>query len=97
MAKPKPGDHNRPTLRDVLAPEEDPGLPKDPSIHGGMPLKVDDDALALAAEHDRVAAGVAPFAPDDVPPATDPPPPGTPPRVDLAQRGLLDDTAEDEQ
>jgi hypothetical protein len=92
MAKPKPPDHNEPTLRDVLVPEEDPGLPEDPSIHGGMPLKPDDDALTLAAEHDRVAAGVAPFAPDDVPPATDPLPEGTPERVDLAQRGLLGDT-----
>jgi hypothetical protein len=97
MAKGKPIDHDKPTLRDVLVPEEDPGLPKDPAVHGGMPLKEDDDALALAAERDRVAAGVAPFAPDEVPPATDPPPPGTAPRVDLAQQGLLDDTEEDEQ
>jgi hypothetical protein len=97
MAKPDPTDHDEPTLRDVLVPEVDPGLPKDPSVHGGMPLKEDDDALTLAAERDRVAAGVAPFAPDDVPPATDPLPEGTPPEVDLAQRGLLDDTGEDEQ
>ena len=98
MAKPKPPpvDHDRPTLRDVLVPEEDPGLPEDPSIHGGMPLKPDDDALTLAAEHDRVAAGVAPFAPDDVPPATDPPPKDASERVDLAQRGLLGDTTVDE-
>jgi hypothetical protein len=97
MAKGEPIDHDKPTLRDVLAPELDPGLPKDPSVHGGMPLKEDDDALALAAERDRVAAGVAPFAPDEVPPATDPLPEDTPPVVDLAQRGLLDDTEEDEQ
>lgn len=97
MAEEPPIDHDQPTLRDVLVPEEDPGLPKDPSVHGGMPLKEDDDALTLAAERDRVAAGVAPFAPDDVPPATDPLPEGTPPEVDLAQRGLLDDTGEDEQ
>jgi hypothetical protein len=97
MAKGEPLDHDEPTLRDVLAPELDPGLPKDPAVHGGMPLKEDDDALALAAERDRVAAGVAPFAPDEVPPATDPLPEDTPPVVDLAQRGLLDDTEEDEQ
>ena len=92
-----PIDHNRPRLDDVLVPEEDPGLPKDPEVHGGMPLKVDDDALTLAAEHDRVAAGVADFAPDDVPPATDPLPEGTPKRVDLAQRGLLGDTAVEDE
>jgi hypothetical protein len=62
-----------------------------------MPLKEDDDALTLAAERDRVAAGVAPYAPDEVPPATDPPPRGAPERVDLAQRGLLGDTHVDDR
>jgi hypothetical protein len=90
-----PTDHDKPTLGDVLLPEADPGLPEDPAIHGGMPLKPDDDALTLAAERDRVAAGVADYAPDEVPPATDPLPEDTPPVVDLAQRGLLDDTGDD--
>lgn len=85
-----------PRLDDVMAPVDDPGLPKPPELHGGMPLKPDDDALTLAVEHDRVAAGVAPYAPDDVPPATDPLPEGTPPEVDLAQRGLLGDTKVEE-
>jgi hypothetical protein len=92
-----PMDHDRPTLDDVLVPEDDPGLPRDPEVHGGMPLKEDDDALTLAVEHDRVAAGVADYAPDDVPPATDPPPPGTSERVDLAERGLLGDTEVDDR
>jgi hypothetical protein len=93
----RPIDHDRPRLDDVLVPEEDPGLPKDPAVHGGMPLELDDDALTLAAERDRVAARVADFAPDDVPPATDPLPEGTPKRVDLAQRGLLGDTTAEEE
>jgi hypothetical protein len=42
-----------------------------------------------------VAAGVADYAPGDVPDATDPLPDGTPEVVDLAQRGLLGDTAVD--
>jgi hypothetical protein len=78
---------------EVLEPEQDPGLPHQRSEHGGMPLRLDDDELELAVERDRVAAGVADYAPDDVPPATDPLPDGTPEVVDLAQRGLLGDTS----
>jgi hypothetical protein len=48
-----------PEQGDVLEPEEDPGLPRRRSEHGGMPLHPDDDALELAVERDRVAAGVA--------------------------------------
>jgi hypothetical protein len=92
-----PSDHDRPRLDDVLEPELDPGLPRDPAVRGGMPRKEDDDALTVAAEYDRVAAGVADYAPDDVPPATDPPPPDVPERVDLAQRGLLGDTSVDDR
>ena len=61
------------------------------SEHGGMPRR-DDDEFALAAERDRVAAGLG-DAPDDVPPAADPPPPGVSEAVDLAERGLLGDTS----
>ena len=82
-----------PTTDDVLEPEEDPGLPHSRAEHGGMPLHPDDDELEIAVEHDRVAAGLADYAPDDVPPATDPPPEGTSERVDEAQRGLLGDTS----
>jgi hypothetical protein len=59
-----------------------------------MPRR-DDDEFALAAERDRVAAGLEDYAPDDVPPAADPPPPGVSEAVDLAERGLLDDTSID--
>ena len=40
-----------------LEPEFDPGLPRRRSEHGGMPRR-DDDEFALAAERDRVAAGL---------------------------------------
>jgi hypothetical protein len=59
-----------------------------------MPRR-DDDEFALAAERDRVAAGLEDYVPDDVPPAADPPPPGVSEAVDLAERGLLDDTSID--
>jgi hypothetical protein len=77
-----------------LEPEFDPGLPRRRSEHGGMPRR-DDDEFALAAERDRVAAGLEDYAPDDVPPAADPPPPGVSEAVDLAERGLLGDTSID--
>jgi hypothetical protein len=77
---------------DVLEPEQDPGLHHDRRVHGGMPERLDDDALERAVEEDRVAAGLDDYAEADVPPATDPPPPGTAEAVDLAQRGLAGDT-----
>ena len=70
-----------------LEPEFDTGLPRRRSEHGGMPRR-DDDEFALAVERDRVAAGLEDYVPDDVPPATDPPPQGVSEAVDLAQRGL---------
>jgi hypothetical protein len=39
-----------------------------------------------------VAAGLADYAPGDVPPASDPLPPEASEAADLAQRGLLNDT-----
>jgi len=81
---------------DVLEPEEDPGLHHVRSESRGMPLRPDDDELEAAVERDRVAAGLADYAPADVPPATDPLPEGTPEAVDLAQRGLLGDTSVDD-
>jgi hypothetical protein len=85
----EPLDHDSPTLDDVIVPEEDVPPTHRPRVHGGMPLKPDDDELAIAAQRDRVAAGVADYAPDDVPPATDPLPEGSSEAADLAQRGLL--------
>jgi hypothetical protein len=84
----EPMDQSTPSLDDVLVPEEDAPLDNRSRVHGGMPLKPDDDALAVAVERDRVAAGVADYAPDDVPPATDPLPEDSWEAADLAQRGL---------
>ena len=80
---------------DVLEPEEDAGLHHVRSEHRGLPLHPDDDELDRAVQRDRVAAGLADYAPDDIPPATDPLPEGTDEAVDLAQRGLLGDTSVD--
>jgi hypothetical protein len=77
---------------EVLEPQEDEGLHHDRRVHGGMPLREDDDALERLVEEDRVAAGVSDYAEDDVPPATDAPPPGTSEAVTLAQQGLIGDT-----
>ena len=81
---------------EVLEPEVDSGLHHVRSEHRGMPLRPDDDELARAVERDRVAAGLADYAPSDVPDATDPLPEGTDEAVDLAQRGLLGDTSVDD-
>ena len=43
--------------------------------HGGMPEHMDDDRLASMTEEERVAAGIDDYDPDEVPPATDDPPP----------------------
>jgi hypothetical protein len=42
--------------------------------HGGEIDRLDDDELARLTEEERVAAGVDPYDPDEVPPATDTPP-----------------------
>jgi hypothetical protein len=77
-----------PPFDDVIEPP-DTGLPnRDRSQHGGMPLHPDDDGLAGVAAEERVAAGLADYAPDAVPPATDPLPEGSSEAADLAQRGL---------
>ncbi|MGX1163144.1 hypothetical protein FBY31_2812 [Arthrobacter sp. SLBN-100] len=74
----------------VIIPEED-ALPNPTRTgHGKMPEDIDDDAYAAAAEQERVAAGLADYAPSDVPPATDPLPAEASEAADLAQRGLLD-------
>jgi hypothetical protein len=46
---------------------------------------------AYVADQEMVAAGLADYAPADVPPATDPLPPESSEAADLAQRGLLED------
>jgi hypothetical protein len=42
--------------------------------HGGEIDRLDDDELARLTEEERVAAGLDPYDPDEVPPATDTPP-----------------------
>ncbi|TLM88307.1 hypothetical protein [Pseudarthrobacter sp. NamE5] len=78
-----------PVLEGVITPEED-ALPQPTRTgHGKMPEDVDDDVYQAAAEQERVAAGLADYAPSDVPPATDPLPEEASEAADFAQRGLL--------
>lgn len=60
--------------------DQDPGRPaaefrRDRREHGGSPQHVDDDRLARLTEEERVEAGLDDYDPDEVPPATDAPPP----------------------
>lgn len=82
-------------LGSVMVPEED-ALPNPTRTgHGKMPEEIDDDDYQKAAEQERVAAGLADYAPSDVPPATDPLPPEAAEEADLAQRGLLEEGQQD--
>src|SRR5580698_11483091 len=47
---------------------------RDRRVHGGEIDRLDDDQLARLTEEERVAAGLDPYDPDEVPPATDTPP-----------------------
>ena len=87
----EPGEHEQDSLDDVLEPEFDVPPTHRPRVHGGMPMRPDDDELEAMVERDRLAAGVADYAPSDVPEATDPLPEGSSEAADLAQRGLLDE------
>ena len=83
--------HEDPLDVPVLLDPADAGLPQaDRSGHGKMP-QLDDDDLALVVARERVAAGLADYVPDDVPPATDPLPEGSSEAADLAQRGLVEE------
>ncbi|HTT52184.1 MAG TPA: hypothetical protein VMH35_12355 [Streptosporangiaceae bacterium] len=57
--------------------EQDPEQTRrDRREHGGFPQRhFDDDRLARQTEEERVEAGVDAYDPDEVPPATDEPPP----------------------
>jgi hypothetical protein len=70
---------------------QDVGLPAPSEHHAKMPDRVDDDALEVATQHERVAAGLADYAPSDVPDAADSAPTGSSAEVDRAQRGLNDE------
>ncbi|WP_309073971.1 hypothetical protein [Paenarthrobacter sp.] len=73
---------------DVIVPQDD-ALPNPVrSGHGKMPQDIDDDVYEKAAEQERVAAGLADYAPSDAPDATEPLPSEASEEADLAQRGL---------
>ncbi|VXB19822.1 conserved hypothetical protein [Arthrobacter sp. 9AX] len=74
----------------VIIPEEDALPAPTRTGHGKMPENIDDEAYQAAVEQERVAAGLADYAPSDVPPATDPLPEEASDAADLAQRGLLE-------
>src|SRR5215467_15817627 len=48
---------------------------RDRREHGGAPDRLDTDRLARLTEEERVDAGIDDYDPDEVPPATDEPPP----------------------
>jgi len=87
-----PDQEQNPGVEDVIVPQEDALPTSTRTGHAKMPARIDDDVYEKAAEQERVAAGLADYAPGDVPPATDPLPPEASEAADLAQRGLLDDT-----
>jgi len=47
---------------------------RDRRVHGGEIDRLDDDRLTRLTEEERVAAGLDPYDPDEVPAATDSPP-----------------------
>jgi hypothetical protein len=59
--------------------EFDQEFHRDRRFHGGAPQHLDDDKLAEMTEEERVEAGLDPYDPDEVPLATDPPPPADEP------------------
>ena len=56
-------------------PAEPSAFHKNRREGGGLPLRPDDDQLAELTEEERVDAGIDPYEPDEVPPATDDPVP----------------------
>lgn len=91
-----PDEERAPGVDDVIIPQVDalPGPTR--TGHGKLPEDIDDDAFETAAEQERVAAGLADYAPGDVPPATDPLPAEASDAADAAQRGLLEDEGDRE-
>ena len=62
-----------------MAPRDSDEFPaefhRDRREHGGAPQRLNDDQLAELTEEERVDAGLDNYDPDEVPPATDTPPP----------------------
>lgn len=78
------------TGAEPITPQEDALPDADRHGHGKLLDSIDDDDYQRAAEQERVAAGLADYAPSNVPPATDLLPEESSDEADLAQRGLLD-------
>src|SRR5215204_2887976 len=77
MTAPDDPRSSREVLDDVMAAPGPPDqeLHRDRREHGGAADRLDDDALAERTQQERVAAGLADYDPDTVPPATDDPVP----------------------
>lgn len=61
-----------------VAGMSEPHFHRDRREHGGAPQRLDEDELAEITEDERVEAGLDDYNPDEVPPATEPLPPGVP-------------------
>ncbi|RJK97094.1 hypothetical protein [Vallicoccus soli] len=84
-----PSEPTRPTFDDVedMEPQDDARPDRIYTGHAGVPERLDDDALNEATEQERVDAGIADYAPSQVPNAQDDLPDGTPdmPAVDQTE------------
>jgi|SRR5215207_11255816 len=69
---PRSGDDVR---DDVLSAPGPPDVRRDRREHGGASDRLDDDELAERTDQERVDVGLADYAPESVPPATDDPVP----------------------
>ncbi|WP_253951449.1 hypothetical protein [Paenarthrobacter sp. CM16] len=67
MTNPREENTAGEAIEDVIVPQDDALPNPDRSGHGKMPEDVDDDTYQRAAEQERVAAGLADYAPSDVP------------------------------
>ena len=56
-------------------PAEPSAFHRDRREHGGQSARPNDDQLAELTEEERVDAGLDPYEPDEIPPATDDPVP----------------------
>ena len=63
----------------------EPQFHRDRREHGGAPQRLNEDELAEITEDERVDAGLDDYNPDEVPPATDPPPPDADIRPDVRE------------
>ena len=91
-----PSEEHNSVGREVIVPEEDALPTSTRTGHAKMPEDIDDDVFEKATEQERVAAGLADYAPSDVPPATDPLPPEATEDANLAQRGLRENPEDTE-